>query len=71
MAEEDDLAELVIEVDHPTFGAGGVIHLLDELVAVFIEVDEPHLEEGQAEDFVVAGGVAEDVFGQVGLDCRP
>src|ERR1700682_23136 len=70
MAQQDGLAELFIQVDHPPFRFAVVGKILGQVVPVLIEVDEPHLEEGQAQNLVVTGGVAKDVGGQVGFDFR-
>ncbi|OPZ76064.1 MAG: hypothetical protein BWY77_01986 [bacterium ADurb.Bin431] len=64
VAEEDRLAEAAVEVDQPRFRAAGIGKLLLERLIVFVELDKAHLEKRQAEDFVLAGGVTEDVIRQ-------
>src|SRR5438445_7813880 len=62
MAEQNGLAELLIQINHSSFRLAVVWHIFSQVVAVFIEVDETHLEEWKAQDLIVAGGIAEDIL---------
>ena len=67
VGQEDGLTVGGICEDEAGFRLG-IAPFVQQAVAVLVEVDETHFEEGQTQDFVFTGRVADDVLRQKFLD---
>lgn len=64
VAQQDGLTETAVQIGQSRFGTTGIRELSGQGIPVLIELDEAHLEERQAEDLVLAGGIAQHILRQ-------